>query len=81
MIAQGAISETSGTGNLRRNFGTCHPSSRQPTEVPVSSDRVFFRIKGNKYRLVVRVDYQRGLVYVRFVGTHTQDDTINAAEV
>ena len=55
--------------------------SGQPTEVPVSSDRVFFRIKSNKYRLVVRVDYQHGLVDVRPLGTHAQYDTITAKEV
>lgn len=47
----------------------------------VGSDRVVFRIKGNKYRLVVRVDYRHGFVYVRFVGTHAQYDRINAKEV
>ena len=47
----------------------------------VGPDRVVFRIKGNKYRLVVRVEYQRGFVYVRFVGTHAQYDRINAREI
>ena len=36
----------------------------------VGSDRVVFRIKGNKYPLIVRVDYRRGVVYIRFMGTH-----------
>ena len=40
-----------------------------------------FRIKGNAYRLVVRVDYQYGHVYIRFIGTHARYNRINAAEV
>lgn len=47
----------------------------------VGADRVVFRIKGTKYRLVVRLEYQQGLVYVRFVGTHAQYDRINAKEI
>ena len=47
----------------------------------VGSDRVFFGIKSNKYRLVVRVDYWHGLVDVRSVGIHAQYDTIKAEEV
>ena len=47
----------------------------------VGSDRVVFNIKGNAYRLVVRVNYQWGEVYIRFIGTHAQYDRINAAEV
>ena len=44
-------------------------------------DRVVFNVKGNTYRLVVRVDYPRRLVCVRFVGTHAQYDRIDVAEV
>ena len=47
----------------------------------VGSNRVVFRIKGNAYRLVVRVDYQYGQVYIRFIGTHAEYNRINAAEV
>jgi mRNA interferase HigB len=44
-------------------------------------DRVVFNIKGNLYRLVVRVDYPRRLVFVRFVGTHAEYDRIVVGEV
>ena len=43
--------------------------------------RVVFNIAGNKYRLVVAVRYDIGIVYVRFVGTHARYNHINAKEV
>jgi mRNA interferase HigB len=40
--------------------------------------RVVFNIKGNDYRLVARVQYQAGLVAIRFFGTHAEYDGIDA---
>ena len=37
--------------------------------------------KGNDYRLVVRINYRRRVVYVRFVGTHAEYDAIDVKEV
>jgi mRNA interferase HigB len=47
----------------------------------VGNNRVVFNVKGNNYRLVVAVQYQLGIVYIRFVGTHQDYDRINAAMV
>ncbi|MCC7262483.1 MAG: type II toxin-antitoxin system HigB family toxin [Candidatus Latescibacteria bacterium] len=47
----------------------------------VGNDRVVFNVAGNKYRLVVAVNYPYQALYIRFVGTHGQYDQINAAEV
>ncbi|MEO6434314.1 MAG: type II toxin-antitoxin system HigB family toxin [Tepidisphaeraceae bacterium] len=47
----------------------------------VGNNRVAFNIAGNKYRLIVRVNYPYRIVYVRFVGTHRQHDAINVEEV
>ena len=44
-------------------------------------NRVVFNIKGNEYRLIVRVNYASGTVFIRFVGTHAQYDRIAAATV
>lgn len=40
-----------------------------------------FNIAGNKYRLVVAVDYRRQACFVKFVGTHAQYDAIDAESV
>ena len=47
----------------------------------IANNRVVFNIKGNEYRLVVAVHYNRGLMYVRFVGTHREYDRIDASKV
>ena len=54
---------------------------RYPRASIVGKDRVVFNIKGNSYRLVVRINYQKRTVYIRFVGTHQEYDRINAEEV
>jgi mRNA interferase HigB len=45
------------------------------------SGRVVFNIGGNKYRLVVRINYSYRVVYVRLVGTHEEYDRIDANTV
>ncbi len=40
--------------------------------------RVVFNIAGNKYRLVVWINDDFGVVYVRFIGAHRQYDAIDA---
>lgn len=47
----------------------------------VGNNRVVFNIKGNAYRLVVAIQYQHGIVFIRFVGTHQEYDRINVATI
>jgi mRNA interferase HigB len=47
----------------------------------VSADRVVFNIKGNDYRLVVAVDFEKGIVWIKWIGTHRAYDEIDAKEV
>jgi len=47
----------------------------------VANNRVIFNIKGNRYRLIIVVQYHYGIVYIRFVGTHQEYDKIDAATI
>ena len=46
-----------------------------------ANSRVVFNIAGNKYRLVVEMQYRAGIVWVKFVGTHARYDQINVESV
>lgn len=43
--------------------------------------RVVFNIAGNKYRVVVWINYPYRVVYIRFIGTHRQYDAVDAQNV
>lgn len=45
----------------------------------VANNRVVFNIKGNNYRIVLAIQYEFGIVYIRFVGTHSEYEKIDAA--
>jgi len=44
----------------------------------LSDDRIVFNIGGNRFRLVARINYRSGTVFIRFVGTHAEYDRIDA---
>lgn len=62
---------------------------RKPEDVKTShpkasilkGSRVVFNIKGNDYRLVAAVQYQAGVVAIRFFGTHAEYDKIDAETI
>lgn len=47
----------------------------------LANDRVVFNIKGNDYRLIVAVHYNRGMMFIRFVGTHAEYDRVDATTI
>ena len=47
----------------------------------VSADRIVFNIKGNGYRLVVSVDFEKAIVWIKWLGTHRDYDRIDVREV
>ena len=55
--------------DVKREFGTASI---------LRDGRVVFNIGGNKYRLVVWINYPYRVIYVRFIGTHAEYDRIDA---
>ena len=47
----------------------------------LGKDRVVFKIGGNKYRLIVEMEYKKKWIFIRFIGTHSQYDKIDASTV
>jgi mRNA interferase HigB len=47
----------------------------------VSAERIVFNIKGNDYRLVVSVDFEKAIVWIKWIGTHKSYDRIDVTEV
>jgi mRNA interferase HigB len=52
--------------------------SEYPSASILPDNRIVFNIKGNKYRLVVRINYKVRIVWIRFIGTHADYDKIKA---
>ncbi|MGE6739871.1 type II toxin-antitoxin system HigB family toxin [Allorhizobium pseudoryzae] len=47
----------------------------------VNAERVVFNIKGNHYRLVAAIDYENGLVWIKWIGSHRDCDRIDVTKV
>jgi len=47
----------------------------------IGDNRVVFNICGNKYRLVVKINYERGWVFIKFIGTHKEYDKIDPEKI
>ena len=44
-------------------------------------NRVVFNIKGNTYRLIVKINYDYSMIWIRFVGTYAEYDKIDATKI
>ncbi len=47
----------------------------------VGADRVVFNLKENSYRLIAAIDYGRGIVFIKWLGTHKEYDAIDVRKV
>ena len=47
----------------------------------VSAERIVFNIKGNDHRLVVAADFEKGIVWIKWIGTHKAYDKIDVKEI
>jgi mRNA interferase HigB len=47
----------------------------------VNAERIVFNIKGNDYRLVVSADFEKAIVWIKWVGSHEAYDRIDVTEV
>ncbi len=52
--------------------------SEYPSASILNNGRVCFNIKGNDYRLIVRINFEIRIVWIRFIGTHAEYDKIDA---
>jgi mRNA interferase HigB len=62
---------------------------KEPAEIKVEypsasfliDNRVVFNIKGNHFRLIVKINYDYQMLWIRFIGTHAEYDKINAKKI
>ncbi len=52
-----------------------------PSASFLQDNRVVFNIKRNDYRLIVKINYDYRILWIRFIGTHKQYDKINAKTI
>src|SRR5579872_3699643 len=60
------------TADVKRHYATASI---------VSADRIVFNVKGNDYRLVVAVDFEKAILWFKWIGTHRDYDKIDVKEV
>jgi mRNA interferase HigB len=54
---------------------------RYVTASIINAERIVFNIKGNDYRLVVAVDFQKAIVWIKWIGIHKAYDKIDVSKV
>jgi len=52
-----------------------------PSASILEDNRIVFNIKGNNYRLIVKINYEYKILWIKFIGTHGEYDKINANKI
>lgn len=52
-----------------------------PSASILENNRIVFNIKGNNYRLIIKLNYHYQMVWIRFIGTHAQYDKIDVTTI
>jgi mRNA interferase HigB len=60
---------------------TADVKRRYVTASIVTAERIVFNIKGNDYRLVVAIDFDKAIIWIKWIGTHKAYDKIDVAKV
>ncbi|RRJ90999.1 type II toxin-antitoxin system HigB family toxin [Paenimyroides tangerinum] len=55
--------------------------SEYPNASILDDNRICFNIKGNHYRLIVKINFSHQIIWIRFIGTHSEYDKINANKI
>ena len=66
------------------NSAWSHPNdikAEYPSASILADNRIVFNIKGNWYRLIVKINYSYQMVWIRFIGTHAEYDKIDATSI
>jgi mRNA interferase HigB len=71
-VAEAEASDWQGPEDVKRRYGSADV---------LAGNRIVFNIKGNRYRLVVKIHYNTGFVFVRFIGTHQGYSRIDAETI
>ena len=66
----------------KANWGSPNEIKNEYTKASIlKNGRVVFNICGNKYRLIVDINYEREWVFIRFIGTHSEYDKVDAEKI
>lgn len=52
-----------------------------PSASILADNRIVFNIKGNNYRLIIKINYEYQMIWIRFIGTHAEYDKIDAKKI
>ena len=55
--------------------------TKYPNASILKDNRIVLNIKGNNYRLIVKLNFEFQICWIRFIGTHAEYDKINANEI